>query len=266
MRFLCLLQLIVVAVSQRYRYPSGYFYDVGINSEVSPLEGRHDVSHRQRRHDTANQPQTPLNGSPVKLKLVNTGLLGNGSSCSYGLISSLTNRPVCNNMERSNLNQLNEGPLNVTLTQTINHKLTRYKKDSNGILKYIQQKASYSSPRNVSLVNNGGHNGVIPVLPAAVVAERATADDVSNSESAEMTLAEETSEATGVTECPADCPTSWIGDGWCDKTCFVAECNYDDNDCDDWCAPGCPEDWMGNGVCEGDCNKEECKYDLGDCP
>jgi UDP-N-acetylglucosamine-lysosomal-enzyme len=31
------------------------------------------------------------------------------------------------------------------------------------------------------------------------------------------------------------------------------------------CAPGCPSSWLGDGYCDLACNVEECQFDAGDC-
>ena len=33
----------------------------------------------------------------------------------------------------------------------------------------------------------------------------------------------------------------------------------------DLCAPGCPESWRGDMYCDESCNVEECDFDDGDC-
>merc|ERR1712227_1143268 len=40
--------------------------------------------------------------------------------------------------------------------------------------------------------------------------------------------------------CPSECRLKWIGDGLCDKACNVAECRFDDGDCDNF--ELCPSD------------------------
>jgi hypothetical protein len=36
---------------------------------------------------------------------------------------------------------------------------------------------------------------------------------------------------TDTEDCADGCPDSWVGDGYCDDACNVAECNFDDGDC-----------------------------------
>lgn len=66
-------------------------------------------------------------------------------------------------------------------------------------------------------------------------------------------------------ECPAECLEDWVGDGWCDSECNVAECGYDGPDCEGWCGGECRPDWPGDGQCDVECYKEECGWDGGDC-
>ncbi|KFG63336.1 notch (dsl) domain-containing protein [Toxoplasma gondii RUB] len=65
--------------------------------------------------------------------------------------------------------------------------------------------------------------------------------------------------------CPADCLEDWVGDGWCDSECNVAECGYDGPDCEGWCGGECRPGWPGDGQCDLECYKEECDWDGGDC-
>ena len=73
---------------------------------------------------------------------------------------------------------------------------------------------------------------------------------------------------------PADCPTPWLGDGYCDSICNNEACGFDEGDCEgtapvdpanDYCAPGCPPNWPGDGICDSTCDVEECGFDSGDC-
>lgn len=83
-------------------------------------------------------------------------------------------------------------------------------------------------------------------------------------------------------ECAPGCPKVWIGDGICDYSCEVEQCQHDLDDCNQppfdasatdpeyyqppaECAPGCPEMWMGDGICDPTCLNEECGQDMGDC-
>ena len=45
--------------------------------------------------------------------------------------------------------------------------------------------------------------------------------------------------------CAPACLDGWPGDGYCDRVCWNAECEYDLGDCD--CAPGCHQSWIGDG-------------------
>ncbi|CBZ51674.1 putative notch (DSL) domain-containing protein [Neospora caninum Liverpool] len=65
--------------------------------------------------------------------------------------------------------------------------------------------------------------------------------------------------------CPAECLEDWVGDGWCDSECNVAECGYDGPDCQGWCGGECRPGWPGDGQCDLECYKEECDWDGGDC-
>ncbi|KAH3765139.1 hypothetical protein Pelo_2971 [Pelomyxa schiedti] len=66
-----------------------------------------------------------------------------------------------------------------------------------------------------------------------------------------------------LTECR--CNSTFIGDGVCDVYCYVSECNYDDGDCEQECAPGCTMLMLGNRICEPVCNNTPCRTDGGDC-
>ena len=78
----------------------------------------------------------------------------------------------------------------------------------------------------------------------------------------------------------SNCPSYWIGDGWCDEVCMNPSCNYDslnqyststfdifvNSDCFSNClSTNCDPDSLGNNVCDTDCNIYECGWDLGDC-
>jgi hypothetical protein len=68
--------------------------------------------------------------------------------------------------------------------------------------------------------------------------------------------------------CDPYCDNIWVGDGWCDASCYNAACQYDGGDCDDHCEqaqPECLREWLGNGVCDNACNSVHCGYDEGDC-
>lgn len=89
-----------------------------------------------------------------------------------------------------------------------------------------------------------------------------------------------------VPKCAPGCSDSWIGDGFCDKACNVAACNFDYPDCVNgtnsntntgynansrppvsqaMCAKGCPENWLGDKICDQRCKSEDCAWDVGDC-
>lgn len=76
------------------------------------------------------------------------------------------------------------------------------------------------------------------------------------------------------------CPSSWIGDGWCDSMCMNDACNYDSlessssssaenfltSDCFFSCMDKlCDYSKLGDGNCDSECNYYECGWDLGDC-
>lgn len=76
------------------------------------------------------------------------------------------------------------------------------------------------------------------------------------------------------------CPSSYIGDGWCDPFCMNSGCNYDSldkssstssgrflsSDCFYECMKyNCDYYSLGNGICETECNNYECGWDLEDC-
>ena len=91
-----------------------------------------------------------------------------------------------------------------------------------------------------------------------------------------------------VPHCRTGCPDLWLGDGYCDLTCNVAECNWDQGDCVNatnadgrtgawdanrlkdptalrYCVTGCPNAWVGDKVCDRSCKVVECAFDGGDC-
>eukprot|EP00020_Sapocribrum_chincoteaguense_P004853 CAMPEP_0170737504 /NCGR_PEP_ID=MMETSP0437-20130122/4160_1 /TAXON_ID=0 /ORGANISM="Sexangularia sp." /LENGTH=884 /DNA_ID=CAMNT_0011075891 /DNA_START=61 /DNA_END=2715 /DNA_ORIENTATION=+ len=82
-----------------------------------------------------------------------------------------------------------------------------------------------------------------------------------------------------VPNCNDGCPSSWIGDGYCDVPCNVAACGYDGPDCvnvttpawnaggtsGEYCARGCPDTWLGDRYCDKSCDVRECGFDAADC-
>ena len=93
-----------------------------------------------------------------------------------------------------------------------------------------------------------------------------------------------------VPNCAEGCPSNWVGDGYCDKTCNNAACDWDADDCKSkdgaaggssvpapaaahnqnrWvaqhCHSGCPDSWLGDRFCDRNCNNRECGYDALDC-
>jgi hypothetical protein len=89
-----------------------------------------------------------------------------------------------------------------------------------------------------------------------------------------------------VPKCAPGCSDTWIGDGFCDKACNVAACNFDFPDCVNgtnsntqggynansrpsssqaMCTKGCPDNWLGDKICDQRCKNEECGWDMGDC-
>jgi Stealth protein CR2, conserved region 2/LNR domain/Stealth protein CR1, conserved region 1 len=97
--------------------------------------------------------------------------------------------------------------------------------------------------------------------------------------------------AWSVPNCNEGCPSSWIGDGYCDQACNVSECDWDYPDCvnassssssfsyggydygysssrdsvSGYCASGCPDSWIGDKYCDRSCDVKECGFDAGDC-
>ena len=63
----------------------------------------------------------------------------------------------------------------------------------------------------------------------------------------------------------ADCPASWIGDGYCDTECLGAACKEDGGDCLEECASGCPISWINDDYCDPACQNEACSHDGNDC-
>ncbi|KAI6658944.1 N-acetylglucosamine-1-phosphotransferase subunits alpha/beta-like isoform X1 [Oopsacas minuta] len=92
-----------------------------------------------------------------------------------------------------------------------------------------------------------------------------------------------------VPNCRDGCPSSWIGDGYCDSSCNYTECEMDAGDCNatktrgrmgrwgysdysryaqdtsGYCAAGCPNSWMGDRYCDTSCFMLDCGFDSGDC-
>lgn len=92
--------------------------------------------------------------------------------------------------------------------------------------------------------------------------------------------------------CNPACPNSWIRDGYCDRPCNTAECDFDGGDCDKkanhtninrntmnsnflksndvdmndvYCSPACANTWLADKYCDRACNTFQCAYDMGDC-
>ena len=73
-----------------------------------------------------------------------------------------------------------------------------------------------------------------------------------------------------VPECSEGCPSSWIGDNYCDKTCNNSQCMFDGGDCSkdkaneqkdnqwEWkpeddttfCAVSCANSWLADRYCD----------------
>ena len=89
-----------------------------------------------------------------------------------------------------------------------------------------------------------------------------------------------------VPKCAPGCSESWIGDGYCDRSCNVSACMFDFPDCLPsakskdprmgnsgsktynsplQCSQGCPESWLADKVCDTKCRTANCAFDLGDC-
>ena len=102
--------------------------------------------------------------------------------------------------------------------------------------------------------------------------------------------------AWDVPQCAPDCPNNWIQDGYCDKLCNVAACEFDGGDCirsdagifegepdSSWndndgiaqliqtnskitqCSKNCLVSWLGDKFCDHSCNNKPCAFDMGDC-
>eukprot|EP01064_Diplonema_japonicum_P009987 TRINITY_DN17370_c0_g1_i1.p1 TRINITY_DN17370_c0_g1~~TRINITY_DN17370_c0_g1_i1.p1 ORF type:complete len:1079 (+),score=253.70 TRINITY_DN17370_c0_g1_i1:51-3287(+) len=90
-----------------------------------------------------------------------------------------------------------------------------------------------------------------------------------------------------VPNCAEGCPSTWVGDGYCDRPCNCTECDYDGGDCVgknakttthnvpsttyssstrvDQCGQGCPDNWLGDKFCDRNCNNAACGFDAVDC-
>lgn len=101
-----------------------------------------------------------------------------------------------------------------------------------------------------------------------------------------------------VPDCEPGCPSNWIKDGFCDKTCNTSTCLWDGGDCtvrqqsfrsdhssnilkqnhlsnrfpgaiahnqEPLCSASCANSWLGDRFCDKVCNNKECAFDLGDC-
>lgn len=69
-----------------------------------------------------------------------------------------------------------------------------------------------------------------------------------------------------------NCTETKIGNGICDAECNVAQCRYDEGDCEDTffllqyeCSPSCFCNMLNDGRCDAVCNNVRCGLDLGDC-
>ena len=102
--------------------------------------------------------------------------------------------------------------------------------------------------------------------------------------------------AWDVPQCAPDCPNNWIQDGYCDKLCNNAACEFDGGDCvrsdagifegepdSSWndndgiaqliqtnskitqCSKDCLVSWLGDKFCDHSCNNKPCAFDMGDC-
>ena len=82
------------------------------------------------------------------------------------------------------------------------------------------------------------------------------------------------------TQCAANCPRTWLGDGACDLGCNTRSCGWDGGDCAaaaprvaeqranaaaNQCAPGCERAWLGDRECDEECDNAACRFDGGDC-
>uniref|UniRef100_T2MCA8 N-acetylglucosamine-1-phosphotransferase subunits alpha/beta n=1 Tax=Hydra vulgaris TaxID=6087 RepID=T2MCA8_HYDVU len=94
-------------------------------------------------------------------------------------------------------------------------------------------------------------------------------------------------QAWAVPNCHEGCPSSWLGDKYCDRACNYTECEWDGGDCinvknsvnslihsmnangnqvvNSYCSNGCANSWLGDRYCDGNCNTIECGFDAGDC-
>lgn len=91
-----------------------------------------------------------------------------------------------------------------------------------------------------------------------------------------------------VPNCAEGCPSSWLGDKYCDAACNTTECDFDNGDCigvtdtssqtrysswnsgksaykSKYCASGCPDSWVGDKYCDRACNVASCGFDASDC-
>ncbi|XP_033105239.1 N-acetylglucosamine-1-phosphotransferase subunits alpha/beta-like isoform X2 [Anneissia japonica] len=88
-----------------------------------------------------------------------------------------------------------------------------------------------------------------------------------------------------VPNCAEGCPSSWIRDNYCDKSCNNSECDWDGGDCKGvhasaggyyggaggtaleqiYCNTGCANGWIADKYCDQSCNIPECGFDAGDC-
>eukprot|EP00924_Labyrinthula_sp_SR-Ha-C_P010896 maker-scaffold_47-snap-gene-1.11-mRNA-1 protein AED:0.00 eAED:0.00 QI:550/1/1/1/1/0.66/3/42/157 len=72
------------------------------------------------------------------------------------------------------------------------------------------------------------------------------------------------------------CPIGSLGNGVCQRSCYIEACGFDKGDCDgvefyeledpSACeATGCNLDFIGDGHCEDSCFNDACEIDGGDC-
>lgn len=71
-----------------------------------------------------------------------------------------------------------------------------------------------------------------------------------------------------LSNCAVNCPSTWLGDKYCDNVCNNEECMFDMGDCSEPQTCGtreCSKLFVGDGICDRDCMQADCDFDGGDC-
>ena len=136
---------------------------------------------------------------------------------------------------------------------------------------YSKQTQSCTCPASQPYVLDYGQYGLCSIPPPLSSSAPTLNPTYAPSSVPSLASADDDNDDTGDRECHKGCPSFYIENGYCDKSCNVAACGYDGTDClgddDDnsECSPGCPLEWIQDGVCDDACNVPACGYDGTDC-